>query len=145
MALDAKGRVTVPAPFKEPLLAGEQGELLITKGPAKNLFLFPKSLLPQVKTVLSQLPMDARSAVARRMVLGHMTPVTIDGGGRILIPQELREFAKLDKDVVFMGLDNYFELWDKGQMAAQEEALFEGTLIKGGFESLDFSGLQRVA
>lgn len=120
MALDAKGRVTVPAPFKEPLLAGEQGELLITKGPAKNLFLFPKSLLPQVKTVLSQLPMDARSAVARRMVLGHMTPVTIDGGGRILIPQELREFAKLDKDVVFMGLDNYFELWDKGQMAAQE-------------------------
>ena len=144
MALDAKGRVTVPAQFKEPLLAGEHGELYITKGPAKNLFAFPKSLLPQVKAVLNQLPTDARSAVARRMVLGHMTPVSIDSGGRILIPQELREFAKLDKEVGFMGLDNYFELWDKGQLAAQEEALFEGTLIKGGFESLDFSGLQRV-
>lgn len=143
MALDAKGRVTVPASFKEPLIAGEQGELFITKGPAKNLFVFPKSLLPQVKDVLSRLPTDPRSTVARRMVMGHMTPVTIDSGGRILIPQELREFARLDKEVVFMGLENYFELWDKAQMAAQEEALFEGTLIKGGFEALDFSGIRR--
>jgi MraZ protein len=142
MALDQKGRLTVPAHFKEVLITAEQGELLVCKGQQKNLNVFPKSLWPQVKALLNQLPNDPRTAAVRRLYLGSATPVSIDSGGRILVPAELRDFAQLEKEVVFMGLENYFELWDKGLLTEQENALYEGQPIKGTYEPLSLASLR---
>jgi MraZ protein len=145
MALDAKGRLTVPAHFKEALMAGEQGELIICKSHQRHLSLFPKSLWPQAKRILADLPLDPRTVAIQRMYTGSATPVSVDSGGRILIPAELREYAEIGKDVVFMGLENHFELWDKAKLKEQEDDLYFGRDIKGIYAPLSFAGLQRGA
>ena len=57
----------------------------------------------------------------QRLLVGHATEISMDGHGRLLLPPELREFAKLEREVVLLGLMNKFELWDKSAWDARRE------------------------
>ena len=126
-------------------MTAEQGALVVCKSIERCLKVFPKSLWPQVDAMLAELPEDGRSAAVKRLFVGSASEVVIDAGSRILIAPELREWAGLQKEVVFTGLGNYFELWDKASLARQEELLFEGQEMKPGIPGLSFGRLQRVA
>jgi len=107
--LDEKGRLSVPSKFRAALAQG----LVVTRGLDRSLFLYPKTEWEQLAKKLAALPLgtsDTR-AFARLMLAGAME-AEVDGSGRITIPQYLREYANLTKDVVVTGLYDRLEIWD---------------------------------
>lgn len=119
LALDGKGRITVPVRQRELLRATSDGRLTIVKSLGGFLILFPRPVWEAFRDSLLALPMVAERA--RRFTIGSAVDVEIDGGERVLIPPELREFAGLAKDVLLIGNGNKLELWDK-QRYVDEEA-----------------------
>lgn len=111
-SIDTKGRVIVPAKFRESL----GNEFVITQGLDGCLFVFPNEEWNAFEEKLKSLPMsnkDARKFV--RFFLAGAATVEFDKQGRILIPTVLREFAGLEKDVVVVGVGSRVEIWDKSR------------------------------
>ena len=133
LTLDGKGRVTVPARHRDVLMAAVGGQMVVTKNPARCLTLFPRPVWEQFEARLAELP--ASHDKLRRLFIGSATEVGIDSASRVLLPPELREWAGLERDVIFMGMGNSFELWDKARYAAQEAKLLEQDL-SGQLDSL---------
>ncbi len=109
-SIDAKGRVIVPAKFRESL--GE--EFVVTQGLDGCLFVFPNEEWNVFEEKLKTLPMankDARKFV--RFFLAGAAQLEVDKQGRILLPSVLREFAGLEKDVALVGVGSRVEIWDK--------------------------------
>lgn len=126
MALDAKGRLSVPARHREVLQLISDGRLTVTKHPDGCLMLFPRPTWETFRDKVAALPMSA--AGWKRVFLGNAMDVEIDSASRVLISPELRESAGLDKDVVLLGMGSHFELWDKKVHAAQEAEVMAGPL-----------------
>ena len=108
-SIDAKGRITVPSKFRE--LLGEQ--FVVTKGLDGCLWVFPTEEWDDFTGKLRSLPVankDARKFV-RHFISGAMD-AELDKQGRILLPQTLRDFAELDKDVAMVGTGARIEIWD---------------------------------
>ncbi|HEU6456468.1 MAG TPA: division/cell wall cluster transcriptional repressor MraZ [Roseateles sp.] len=126
LALDAKGRLSVPARHREVLQLLCQGRLTITKHPDGCLMLFPRPTWEAFRDKVAALPMSA--AGWKRVFLGNAMDVEVDSAARVLISPELRESAGLDKDVVLLGMGSHFELWDKKTHAAQEAEVLAGPM-----------------
>ncbi len=127
LTLDAKGRLTVPARWREQLAAQAPGPLVLTKDPAGCLGLYPQAAFAQLEAVLMTLPSE--DAAWKRLYLGHAHELEVDSGSRILMPPELRRWAGMKEggSVTFMGVGAYFELWDSELMERQEaQALAQG-------------------
>jgi MraZ protein len=106
--IDDKGRVAIPARFREDLGEG----LVLTRGFDQCLQAFPRPVWQTVSQRVSALSMGSADARAlRRLLFAGAAEVEIDRQGRILIPQNLREYAGLAEQVVITGMDTYFELW----------------------------------
>jgi MraZ protein len=108
--IDPKGRLIVPAKLREGL--GEK--FVATKGLDNCLFVYPMDEWKLMEQKLKSLPFtraDARSFV--RFFFSGATECEVDKQGRILIPANLREYAKLDKDVVLLGVSSRVEIWSK--------------------------------
>lgn len=120
LTLDGKGRVTVPARFRDALAALCQGQMTLTKSPSRCLLLFPRPAWIEFRSKLLALPMDADNF--RRMYLGSAMDVDIDGGSRVLLSPELRGWAKLDKELMLVGMGGRMEIWDRERYLAIEEA-----------------------
>ena len=108
--VDPKGRLIVPAKFREQL--GD--EFVVTKGLDGCLFVFPKNEWELFEEKLRDLPLTQKNArkFVRFFVAGANL-CELDKQGRILVPQTLREFAGLEKDVVLTGNLNRIEVWSK--------------------------------
>ncbi|MGN9018715.1 division/cell wall cluster transcriptional repressor MraZ [Lachnospiraceae bacterium HCP1S3_C3] len=108
--IDAKGRLIVPAKFREAL--GD--EFVVTRGLDDCLFVFPNEGWKVFEEKLSTLPVANKNArrFARFFLSGAAT-VELDKQGRILIPTTLREYGALEKEVVFIGVANRVEIWSK--------------------------------
>lgn len=126
LALDAKGRVTVPARHREVLSGIPATKLIITKHKARCLLLMPQAEWDKMAAKLATLPMEAEAMV--RLYYGSMVEVEIDSASRVLIPPELRRWAGLERDVTLVGMNQRLELWDAARHAAAEEALLSGEL-----------------
>ena len=124
LALDGKGRVTVPARFRDVLVATVDGRLVVCKGPDGCLLLFPLPVWEQFEGELRKMTLDGEGW--RRLYVGSATDVDIDGSSRVLIPPELRAWAGFDKEVKFMGVGSYFEWWDSARYDAREAELLAG-------------------
>ena len=108
--IDAKGRLIIPSRFRE--LLGE--EFVLTKGLDGCLSIYPMSEWEAFEQKLRALPLTNKNArTFSRFFVAGATPCELDKQGRILIPQTLREFAGLDKDVVLTGNLNRIEVWSK--------------------------------
>jgi MraZ protein len=106
--IDDKGRVAIPARFREDLGEG----LVLTRGFDQCLQAFPRPIWQTVSQRVSALSMGSADArTLRRLLFAGAAEVEIDRQGRILIPQNLREYAGLAEQVVITGMDTYFELW----------------------------------
>ncbi len=123
LTLDGKGRITVPARYRDVLMATVDGRMMVTKNTERCLTLFPRPVWETFRTKLAALP-ESRNSI-KRLYIGSATEAVIDGSSRVLLPPELREWAGLERDVIFMGMGNRFELWDKARYAAVESAELE--------------------
>ncbi|MBI2034022.1 MAG: division/cell wall cluster transcriptional repressor MraZ [Candidatus Liptonbacteria bacterium] len=107
--LDSKGRVAIPAKFREELKAGA----IITRGLDNCLFVFAAKEWEALAKKLIALPLaQANSRAFVRLMLAGASNVEVDSQGRVLIPDYLRKYAGLKKEVVVAGLYNRAEIWD---------------------------------
>ncbi|HVN26688.1 MAG TPA: division/cell wall cluster transcriptional repressor MraZ [Candidatus Paceibacterota bacterium] len=108
--LDTKGRMAVPAKFREKVAAGA----IITRGIDNCLFMFANAEWEELAKKLIALPLaQANSRAFVRLMLAGATDVALDSQGRILIPDYLRKYAGLKKQVTVAGLFNRIEIWDE--------------------------------
>ena len=112
--LDAKGRMAMPAKYRDRLQEACSGQLIITVDRDHCLLLYPLPEWEVIERKLVKLPsFNPQARRLQRLLIGHATEVELDGAGRILLPPPLREFAELDKRVVLIGQGNKFELWNE--------------------------------
>lgn len=104
--IDAKGRVIVPTKFREVL--GEK--IVVTKGLDNCLFIFEMAQWEALEEKINALSL-ADSRDIKRLLIGSKEILEPDKQGRVLIPNHLRDFAGLEKDVVIVGLGNRAEIW----------------------------------
>lgn len=117
--LDQKGRMAVPARYRDMLLVRYEGKLDVTQHPKDDcLVLYPRPIWELRRAEIAALPMDYREL--QRRMLGSAHDVEMDGAGRILIPQELRAMADLETGVVLLGMGRFFEIWDARKMQEQD-------------------------
>jgi MraZ protein len=108
-SVDNKGRVAVPARFRDRL----SGELILTRGNDRCLYLFTQEAFEPLAAKLEALPNgDADARNLRRAVFSAAEPVEIDKQGRIIIPDHLRQYASISGEVSIIGLGSYIEIWD---------------------------------
>jgi MraZ protein len=120
LTLDAKGRITVPSRYRDVLMSTVQGQMVVAKNPAGCLTLYPRPVWDAFEAELARLPM--KDEAWRRLYIGSATDIEIDSGSRVLVPPELRAWAGLDREVMFMGVGDKFELWDKARYESVETA-----------------------
>lgn len=123
LALDAKGRLSVPARHRDVLQATANGQLTVTKHPDGCLMLFPRPAWEAFRDRIAALPMSASGW--KRIFLGSAMDVEIDASSRVLISPELRAAAGLAKDVMLLGMGSHFELWDVARHAAHEAEVMQ--------------------
>lgn len=111
--LDAKGRMSLPARFRERLLAAAEGKVVVTVDMReKCLMLYPLQEWETVQEKLDALPnIRSETRWLQRILIGHATDLEFDANGRILLPAPLREHGGLEKDLVLVGQGNKIEIW----------------------------------
>ena len=135
--IDAKGRLIVPAKFREVL--GD--EFVVTKGLDNCLFVYPNDEWQKFEEKLQTLPLTNKNARQfTRFFLAGAASVEVDKQGRILLPSVLREFAGLEKDVVLVGVASRIEIWSKDRrtegISTYDDDMDE---VAANMESLGFS------
>ncbi|MGB9662936.1 MAG: division/cell wall cluster transcriptional repressor MraZ [Moorellaceae bacterium] len=127
--IDEKGRLIMPARFREEL--GEK--FIVTKGLDNCLFVYPLKGWEEMEQKLRALPFTRADVRAfARFFFSGATECELDRQGRILLPANLREYARLEKDVVVAGVSTRVEIWSRilwekylEETASQYEALAE--------------------
>jgi MraZ protein len=122
--LDDKGRLILPAKYREELAAG----LVLTKGQDGCLYVFPVSEFGRITDALRTAPVTAKAVRDySRVLFASASDEELDRQGRITIPPGLREYAGLDRDCVVIGANTRLEIWDTGAWASyleQQEPAF---------------------
>jgi len=111
-SLDAKGRLILPAKYRDQLADGA----FVTKGRGGCLSVFTPEEFEQVASeAREQSKRGARELNAARTFFAGTSEVQPDKQGRVALPQNLREFAGLDREVMVVGLYSRIEIWDRAR------------------------------
>ena len=114
--LDAKGRFLLPAGLKKQLPEGEADRFVVNRGFEKCLTLYPIKNWEPIFSEISKLnDFDPKVREFRRYFLNGAIITEADSAGRLLIPQNLKDHAGLEKDIVLVSAVNKLEIWDKKQ------------------------------
>jgi len=109
-SLDIKKRLAVPSRFRGEL----KSKVVVTRGLDKCLFVYPLKVWEELGGKLGNLPVgesDTRSFI--RLMLAGAVDVEVDKQGRVLIPDFLKSYAGLDREVIIAGVYNRLEIWDR--------------------------------
>ncbi|MDR2940563.1 MAG: division/cell wall cluster transcriptional repressor MraZ [Clostridiales bacterium] len=113
-SIDPKGRVIIPAKFREVL--GDN--FIITKGLDKCLFIYSLGEWGILHEKVKSLPItDVNARKFVRFFFGGAVDVQVDKQGRVFLPQNLRSYANIEKDIVTIGVSNRAEIWGKENWA----------------------------
>lgn len=108
--VDEKGRLAIPVKFRSELAKGA----VVTRGLDTSLFLYPKEEWDKLAQKLANLPLgQSNSRAITRLMLAGAMDVEMDKQGRVVIPEYLRKYADMKKQVVLAGLYNRLEIWDQ--------------------------------
>ncbi|MCU0491833.1 MAG: division/cell wall cluster transcriptional repressor MraZ [Chloroflexaceae bacterium] len=122
-SIDEKGRVAIPARFREHLTEG----FYITVGFETCLQAFPMPVFTEVSAKVRQVSMATEQGrLMRRMFFSKAADADVDRQGRVLIPHNLREEAGIGERVVFAGMETYFEIWSAEEWERMQVKLKEG-------------------
>lgn len=110
--IDEKGRLALPTKFRKELAQG----VVVTRGLDHCLFVYTQEMWEKVAGRIGNLPMNQKNnrAFARLMLAGAMDS-KIDGQGRVVLPDYLRTFGGLTKNVVIAGVQDRLEIWDESE------------------------------
>ncbi len=134
--LDEKGRLILPARFREKLAGG----LVITRGQERCLYVFAMADFERLAEQMNSTPVTNRGVRNfQRVLLSAASDEVPDKQGRVTVPAVLREYAGLEKELTVIGTGNRLELWDTTAWSAfleqteDEFATQEQEVIPGGF------------
>lgn len=118
-ALDTKNRIIIPSKFREEL--GEN--FIITKGLDGCLYVYPISEWKVLEEKLKKLPLTNHNARAFvRFFFSGANEVNLDKHGRVLVPQNLIEYASINKEIISIGVSTRIEIWSKEKWLEYNEA-----------------------
>ncbi|NND65764.1 MAG: division/cell wall cluster transcriptional repressor MraZ [Gammaproteobacteria bacterium] len=143
VTLDDKGRLAVPARYREQLSNECDNHLVVSIDRDYCLMVYPLPAWESLETKLMQLPsLNRQARRLQRLMLGYATDVEIDSHGRILVSQELREFASIERKAILIGQGHRFELWDEARWADRRDEWLSASNGEGDLptelESLSF-------
>lgn len=122
ISVDAKGRMAMPARYRERLLESCGGRLVVTVDRDHCLLVYPLPEWEIIEAKLNDLPsLNNQARLLQRLLIGHATELDMDAQGRILLPAMLRDFAGLKKKAVLIGQGKKFEIWDEGTWNDSQE------------------------
>lgn len=125
-ALDAKGRTSLPARFRDVLSERGESRLVLTTGLEPCLVAYPMGEWLDFEGRLAQLPQfDPNVTMLRRIYVSGAVECDLDKLGRLLIPAGLREHAGLGRQVLWAGMGRYVELWSKERFDGLQSAVGE--------------------
>ncbi len=132
--LDSKARLTIPAKYREYLAPA----LVVTRYPGVScLLVMPMAEWLLFTEKINNRPMsDPNAALLRRMLYSGAEDLRLDGQGRILISQRLRDYAHIESDVLIAGMNNYFELWNPDEWNDVERQFDENEEVRRAFAEM---------
>lgn len=131
-SMDIKGRMSFPIKLREIL--GEQ--FVVTRGLGGCLFAYSLEDFREMTERIKAIPLS-KGLQLQRFFLSWASEVTADKQGRILVPQNLREFAKLDKEIIVTGVGDRAEIWDKAVWDELNSSIDENSIM-AQMEELNF-------
>ena len=109
-SIDEKGRVSIPAKFRQEL----KSQVVVTRGLDNSLFIYTLEEWKKLAEKVASLPIStANTRAFSRLMLAGAMDCEVDKQGRITLPGYLKEFGKIGKKVVIAGLYNRIELWSE--------------------------------
>lgn len=125
--LDEKGRMAIPARYRDNLVSGCDGCLVATIDiQDRCLFIYPLPEWEKVEAQIAALPTFNQSTrKLQRLLIGHARELELDKSGRILVPAGLREYAEIDKQAVLVGQSHRFELWSAENWSSNRDGWLE--------------------
>lgn len=125
--IDAKGRVAIPARYRDVILNHCSGEMVVTINTGERcLLIYPQPDWDDLQRKIEDLPsFNVAARRVQRLLIGHATDIQMDNSGRLLLTPPLREFAGLDKKVVLLGQGKKFELWDEDSWIAHRDSALD--------------------
>ena len=121
--LDRKGRIIIPAKFRQALTTNHVKTLFLTRGLDGCLFLFPEAEWRLAESRFKQVPFTkGEGRKFNRLFFSGAAEVAFDGLGRVLIPRTLKDFASIKTDVVIVGVSSRMEIWAKEKWQAFYES-----------------------
>lgn len=133
-SLDSKGRMIVPARFRE----GLDGGLYLSQGFDHNLRLLPENIFVSIyERITTMSSTDPTARQLRRLIFSTAQQVDVDGNGRILIPKYLRDVARLENEVVIVGIGEAIEIWSPEAWKQQNQMLLDAEANAERFAALD--------
>ncbi len=134
--LDEKGRLMVPARFRELLAGGA----FITQGFDRCLMIMGEAYFKQVYERVNAMNLaDPTTRLLRRLIFANAYPVEVDKVGRVLVPQNLRQFAGLNGDAIVAGQGDYFEVWTPAAWEEQMKQIQDTEANNQRFSTLNLS------
>lgn len=125
--IDRKGRLIIPAKFREALKAHHVKSLFLTRGLDGCLFVFPESEWRQAESRFRQIPFTkGEGRKFNRLFFSGASEVAVDRLGRLLIPKTLKDFAQINQEVVVVGVSSRMEVWSKEKWHAFYENSRQG-------------------
>jgi len=121
--VDPKGRLAVPSRYRERLSEECAGRLIVTISLLERcLVVYPYPDWQRIEDDVRKLPaLDPKAQAVSHLLIGHATECELDGHGRVLLPQLLRDFARLEKRARVVGQGRKFEIWDEDAWSARRE------------------------
>ena len=108
--IDKKGRTAIPKKFREIL----GNNIIVTLGYESSLIVVSQSQWQALLEGTAGRPfIEYETRETQRFLLGGASSLELDNKGRLILPSYLREFAKIEEEIVFLGLSRYVEIWDK--------------------------------
>lgn len=123
ISLDGKGRMAMPTRYRERLSSHCGGQLVVTIDTNHPcLLLYPLAEWEQIERQIEDLSsFDASSQRVKHLLIGHANDLELDSSGRILLPQELRLYAELEKHVCLIGQGKKLEIWNQDSWNQQRD------------------------
>lgn len=129
--MDAKGRMAIPAKYRDMLTSACGGRIVMTAHTQDRCVLvYPETEWLNILPKIEALPSFNRAALrAQRLLIGYACPLELDGNGRVLVPPTLRDYAKLEKKMMLVGLGKKFELWSEEAWLSSVADLDDGDAL----------------